>query len=126
MEHGRKRFFLTSGNIGLLSECPNRMILLNATAGETSRILQHDTKGHKATVDAEQGTGLTEALSALDRLKKCASKWRGVYKLIGSSYFFDLQKALIDCLKGSCRTFQFCGLRSSWLCTEIQNIQNIL
>lgn len=101
MEHGRKRFFLNSGNIELLSECPNRMILLNATAGETLRSLQYDAKGHKATVDTEQGTGLTEAFSTLDRLEKCASNWRGVYKLIGSPYFFDFQKAFIDCLRGS-------------------------
>lgn len=119
MEHGRKRFFLNSGNTELLSECPNRMILLNATAGETLRSLQDDTKGRKVTVDAEQGSGSTGAFSTLDRLEECASNWRGVYKLIGSPYFFDFQKALIDCLRASCRTFQLCGLRSTWLCAEV-------
>lgn len=77
----------------MLLEGPNRMILLNTATGETSRLLQCDTKEDEATVDAKHGTGLTEACN-----------WKGAYKLIGSSYFFAFQKALTDCLKGSCRT----------------------
>lgn len=96
MKPGKKRFFLNSGNVGVLLDCPNRVILLNTAAGEVLRLLQCDSKRGKGTLDAKQGTGSTEALSTLGGLDMCPSNCRGAYKGIGSSYCFGFQKALQD------------------------------
>lgn len=40
MKPGKKRFFLSSGNVGVLLGCPDRVMLLSSAAGDMLRFLQ--------------------------------------------------------------------------------------
>lgn len=120
MKPGKKRFFLNSGDIGVLLDRPDRVILLNTAAGEMLRLLR--CKRGKGTVDAKQGTDSTEALGTLDGLDMHPRNCGGAYKAVDCSYFFGFQKALVDYERILQNNWQLYRVRSSWLYTGVQNI----
>lgn len=121
MKPGKKRFFLSSGNVGVLLGCPDRVTVLNIVQLGTCWGFCSERE-RKGTLGAKQGTGSAEALGTLYGLDMRPSNCRAVSRGISSFYFFGFPKALTDYERILRNNFQPYGFRSSRLCTVVQNI----